>query len=303
MNSLEGETELKLKLPWRRSKSELAKNANQKQLFQNSLLEAGCTLRKRREELGISLRDLARETLITTAVLEAIERGWVERLPEAAYLCTMLLKLEEQLKLPAGSLNGALAESKNNDQAQSKSGLSRFTPGSIDVFTTWQGSIIYAVVMLSSLFALNLQQKRLAELNSQTLVPITANTQSIDNQEGETINDPALVGLRPLQAAKRRSNKQWLYSQLNQQMQSPTGLLEINLSQPKTLKINSGNDAKTHLTATKGLLRLELTLPLILEIKPPLGQHERVLWNGKPQEGKRGLYKIMDTSKRSIKSS
>ena len=54
------------------------------------MLAAGQRLRLRREERGLSLRDLALQTRISAAVLEAIERGWRDRLPEATYLRTMV---------------------------------------------------------------------------------------------------------------------------------------------------------------------------------------------------------------------
>ena len=65
--------------------------------FHNMLIEAGRALRERREQCGMTLRDLEYQTRITTAVLEAIEQGWIERLPESAYLSSMLPLLEQQL--------------------------------------------------------------------------------------------------------------------------------------------------------------------------------------------------------------
>ena len=44
--------------------------------------EVGARIRDRREALGLNLRELALQTRITTPVLEAMERGWRERLPE-----------------------------------------------------------------------------------------------------------------------------------------------------------------------------------------------------------------------------
>ena len=68
------------------------------------LLAAGRELRLRREARGLTLRDLALETRISTPVLEALERGWRDRLPEAAYLRTMLPLIERHLELEPGSL-------------------------------------------------------------------------------------------------------------------------------------------------------------------------------------------------------
>ena len=71
-------------------------------------LDLGLMLRRRREELGLSLRDLANETRITTTVIEALERGWRDRLPERAYLASMLPQIERRLALPGGCLDPLL---------------------------------------------------------------------------------------------------------------------------------------------------------------------------------------------------
>ena len=81
-----------------------------KNSLNSSLLEAGRQLKERRYHLGISLRELSLRTLISTQVLEAIEEGWVDRLPEPAYLATMLKLLEKNLNLLPGSLNRTLEE-------------------------------------------------------------------------------------------------------------------------------------------------------------------------------------------------
>ena len=289
---------MRLNLPWQKSRSEVETRQDPQQIFQSSLLEAGRQLRERREQCGMSLRDLAEETRITTPVLEAIERGWVKRLPEPAYLCSMLPLLEQHLELAPGSLNGAMPERNARNQTHSNRGLTRFTPGSIDVFTTWQGSVIYAVVMLSSLLALNHQQKHLAEINSQTLSPITVSLESLDDQHASETANPALDGLRPLEEARKRSPEQWLNATLIQhQAQDEMGLLEINLSQPRMLKINSAGKDLTNLREAQGTLTLQLRPPLLLEIKPPAAPEDSVIWKGQahtPEPNHPGIYRLAD---------
>ena len=289
---------MRLNLPWQKSRSEVETRQDPQQIFQSSLLEAGRQLRERREQCGMSLRDLAEETRITTPVLEAIERGWVKRLPEPAYLCSMLPLLEQHLELAPGSLNGAMPERNARNQTHSNRGLTRFTPGSIDVFTTWQGSVIYAVVMLSSLLALNHQQKHLAALNSQTLSPITVSLESLDDQHASETANPALDGLRPLEEARKRSPEQWLNATLIQhQAQGEIGLLEINLSQPRMLKINSAGKDLTNLREAQGTLTLQLRPPLLLEIKPPAAPEDSVIWKGQAhthEPNHPGIYRLAD---------
>ncbi|CAE21245.1 Helix-turn-helix motif [Prochlorococcus marinus str. MIT 9313] len=289
---------MRLNLPWQKSRSEVETRQDPQQIFQSSLLEAGRQLRERREQCGMSLRELAEETRITTPVLEAIERGWVKRLPEPAYLCSMLPLLEQHLELAPGSLNGAMPERNARNQTHSNRGLTRFTPGSIDVFTTWQGSVIYAVVMLSSLLALNHQQKHLAALNSQSLSPITVSLESLDDQHASKTANPTLDGLRPLKEARKRSPEQWLNATLIQhQAQDEMGLLEINLSQPRMLKINSAGKDLTNLREAQGTLTLQLRPPLLLEIKPPAAPEDSVIWKGQahtPEPNHPGIYRLAD---------
>ena len=113
------------------------------------LQHAGQLLKERRELRGLSMRELSREIRITTPVLEALERGWSDRLPEAAYLGTMLTQLETHLELEPGSLHGALPAGKASRMQGQTSGNRRFTLGSIDILSTWQGSVVYAEVILA----------------------------------------------------------------------------------------------------------------------------------------------------------
>lgn len=138
------------------------------------LLAAGERLRQERQRRQLSLRQLADETRISTAVLEAMERGWRDRLPEAAYLRTMLPLIERHLDLEPGSLEGVLPEGTARGQPGRSGGglLRRFTPGSIDVFSTWQGTVLYGLLTLGLIYGLNLQQQRLAAGGVLVVAPI-----------------------------------------------------------------------------------------------------------------------------------
>lgn len=140
---------------------------------EDPLLAAGQQLRRRREQRHLSLRQLAMETRISTAVLEALERGWRDRLPEPTYLRTMLPLIERHLDLDPGSLEAVLpAEALRGPATAAHTRLRRFTPGSIDVFTSWQGTLLYAVLVLGLIYALNLQQQQLARSALRTVAPI-----------------------------------------------------------------------------------------------------------------------------------
>lgn len=188
------------------------------------LLAAGLQLRQRREQRQLSLRQLADETRISTAVLEALERGWRDRLPEPTYLRTMLPLIERHLELEPGSLEAVLPRGGGERSAQGRSQgglLQRFTPGSIDVFTTWQGTVLYGLLTLAVIYALNLQQQRLAAAGLLAVTPIPPRSASgadpcsaIPGGRSTAAAEQALLGaypeLRPLeQAAEGQALRLW----------------------------------------------------------------------------------------------
>jgi transcriptional regulator with XRE-family HTH domain len=171
------------------------------------LLAAGQLLREAREGRGLGLRQLAQETRISTPVLEALERGWRDRLPESAYLRTMLPLIERHLDLEPASLQRLLPSEPLPGQTLRRSSLlRRFTPGSIDVFTTWQGTLLYGLLTLGLIYALNLQQQRLASAGWRAVAPLPAAPQPANtNQLLETYPE-----LRPLdQAGQGQALRLW----------------------------------------------------------------------------------------------
>ena len=171
------------------------------------LLAAGQLLREARERRGLGLRQLAQETRISTPVLEALERGWRDRLPESAYLRTMLPLIERHLDLEPASLQRLLPSEPLPGQTLRRSSLlRRFTPGSIDVFTTWQGTLLYGLLTLGLIYALNLQQQRLASAGWRAVAPLPAAPQPANtNQLLETYPE-----LRPLdQAGQGQALRLW----------------------------------------------------------------------------------------------
>jgi transcriptional regulator with XRE-family HTH domain len=176
------------------------------ELPHDPLLAAGRRLREAREAAGLGLRQLAQDTRISTPVLEALERGWRDRLPEAAYLRTMLPLLERRLGLEEGCLDAALPPERLRFHGPRREPLlRRFTPGSIDVFTTWQGTLLYGLLSLLLIYGLNLQQRRLALrglLSPQPLPPMTPAAEKAASAEDSNASLlQAYPELRPLRRA------------------------------------------------------------------------------------------------------
>ena len=274
---------MKFPLPWRRHNNRQHAPTSLES-SNNSLEEAGQLLREQRERKGLSMRDLSKEVRITTPVLEALERGWQDRLPEAAYLVAMLQRLETYLDLPSNSLSAALPNRPASNRLATNGRGTRFTLGSIDIFTTWQGSVVYGAVMIGSILALNHQQRHLININAFSPKPIPINT--------PLESDQVLKGLRPLEEELKAS-----LGQLNLPLDQPTrpGVLEINLNQPRQISLSSEGGDRTNLQGATGTVTLQLLPPVDLSINPPPGEADSVRWNGQaltPKTNQPGSYHL-----------
>ncbi len=248
------------------------------------LLAVGQQLRQRREERGLSLRDLALRTRISTAVLEALERGWRDRLPEAAYLRTMLPLIEAELELPGASLAPVLPASPSPSRAASRR-PNRFTPGSLDVFRSWQGTVLYGLLTLGLIYALNLEQQRLAAQGLLALRPVPA--QPARAQPPQASADQALLRgfpeLRPLDLAARGQGLRLLAAPTAGPVEiGAPGVLELELARPSRLMLSDGGGMRSSLEESQGLLRLPLSPPWELKLDPTPERPDQVRWNGQP---------------------
>ena len=281
----------KRSFPWR-WRLKRASETSATDLSQNvePLIEAGLRLRQHREQRGLSLRDLSKEVRITTPVLEALERGWSDRLPEPAYLVAMLLRLEQYLQLEPGSLNGALPEGCFQKQLPGEQRRTRFTLGSIDIFTTWQGSLVYIAVITASLLALNQQQRQLAIDNTKSFMPVPLNLQQD--------SDALLQDLRPV-AEIRSGLPEDVVATLSGS-QPLQGVLEVTLTQPSTLTLSSEGGDRSSLKGATGTLTLQLLPPLELRVQPAPAVGG-VRWDGVPlnaMNNQPGVYRLDQTSAR-----
>lgn len=249
----------------------------------DGLQAAGERLRQAREAQGLNLRQLALATRISSPVIEALERGWRDRLPEATYLRTMLPLLEAQLGLPAGCLDGALPSRDPQPADRSRRLVLRFTPGSIDVFTTWQGTWLYAGLCLALLYGVNLQQQQLASAGLLALHPVPP-LPPIDQKPKASGAKAQLErdypNLRPLDLAAKGQALRLLSASPASQVPSETGQLLIRLDQPSAVSLQDSKGLRTNLQAGKGELVLPLTSPFRLNIDPPPKGAFAVEWNG-----------------------
>jgi hypothetical protein len=243
----------------------------------------------------LGLRDLAQQTRISTAVLEALERGWRDRLPEPAYLRTMLPLLEERLQLSPGSLRAALpAAAHSAAAARRQKLLQRFTPGSIEVFTSWQGTLLYGLLGLLLLYGLNLSQRRLVEDGLQTTGPLPPLATPTSPEINLGLLAGAYQGVLPLRsAASGRALRQWRRETQNAGVDLSLGWLSVRLNGPTRLQLKDSEGRQTTLEAAKGEITLPVLPPFELNFNPAEAALD-VRWNGRalsPEPTESGRYR------------
>lgn len=274
-------------------------------------LSAGRQLRERREAAGLTLRQLALNTRISTPVLEALERGWRDRLPEPAYLRTMLPLIEQQLRLESGSLDPLMPPADPTGSGRERqSPLRWFLPGSIEMFRSWQGCVLYGLLTLGLIYGLNLeQQRRAAEglLSQAPIAPLPADPQH-PQPEPEAALLQLLPELRPLEQDVLRQALRQLGETpkpgLRPSSPEQNGILVLRLRSPTRLILSSPAGSRTDLRAAEGELVLPLQGGFQLQLNPapaasgtdqdPMAPP--VEWNGSalaPQPGKPpGTYEV-----------
>jgi len=135
-------------------------------------LEFAQKLKNQRLSIGITKSDLSRKTKISVAVIEAIENGWTQNLPETTYLAPMLEVLEKELKLDKQSLKKIIKSKEPKEDIHLSNNHKSI---SIKLFSRYQGITIYVLFILLSIFLLNRYQLKLSENNLQTITPIPYN--------------------------------------------------------------------------------------------------------------------------------
>ncbi len=166
---------------FKKSSSEFSQKQG-KSFAENDFSKAINLFKAEREKSGISLEQLSNETKISKNVLISIENGWINYLPEKTYLISMVKSIETKLNLEKGSLNGLLAQKDSID----KTSRFKFNFINIDFLNSWVGSLLYIVFMLSSILALNIQQRYLIKINTVSTEPIMLESIIIKNEN--TIN-------------------------------------------------------------------------------------------------------------------
>jgi transcriptional regulator with XRE-family HTH domain len=248
-------------IPWTFRKSVAAKPPD-------PLRATGQVLREAREAKGLGLRDLAQRTRISIAVLEALEGGWKDRLPEATYLRAMLPLLEQQLDLPAGSLEPVLPLARGSTDGGGRWAahqVAPFSPATLQLLASWQSALLYGLLVLGLVYGVNLQQHRLASMGRLAVPPIPLGPNDTSEPDPE---DP-FPDLHPLKlAAKGQAMNLLTQSSKGSGPDLSLGLLNLSLSQPTQMDLRSPRSGSTQLEGLEGELSLPVLPPFELRLSP-----------------------------------
>ncbi len=275
-------------LSWLNSLSTRQEINNEHISYTNSIMETGKILRETRKKLGISRSDLAVKTKITTAVLEAIEKGWTEKLPEQAYLSSMLFILEDELKLGRNTLTGIMVGAKSSIREEP---TKNFSLGNIEVFNSWQGNIIYILIMFVSIFIINTNQRKIAVSNSNTYYPIPSN---ISGENYVSLNLIKSNHINNFKSNKRKEKNIFrdyfpsLFLSKDEYI-----LLRLKISKQTSLRIKSGSEQDMLINNANGIISLNVQNPVTIKADPPLNPNDQIIWGEQkylPKENNNGIY-------------
>ncbi|TGG78304.1 MAG: helix-turn-helix domain-containing protein [Aphanocapsa feldmannii 288cV] len=244
-------------------------------------------IRQRRHALNLSRHQLARETHISAAVLEALEQGHVDQLPEPAYLRTILRKLALRLQIPAEELEqGLLVE--RPTQLRSFYQRNPLIRGGRDFFRVevlngWQGVICYALAIGAFTYALNLQQRRLAQREMLTFNPLPALPLQIQLSDGplpptlttSPRSDPGQDGRQPPPSIDGAAATPGATSD---QPGGGDGLLLLELRGEATVMLSREGQQYARFRAAAGSVSWQLVPPFVLTVMPP--DQALVRWQG-----------------------
>ncbi|WP_269622777.1 helix-turn-helix domain-containing protein [Prochlorococcus marinus] len=143
-----------------------------------SIQKAGLLLREQREQNGINIITLSQRTKISVTVIESIENGWIENLPERTYLISMLKILEKELNIEETILEKLLfADIKANKGLN----VNHFKMKENQSIYYSRYNLYYFFCILISIFFLNVYQIYLAKKNVLTTNPLYFNNINEEN--------------------------------------------------------------------------------------------------------------------------
>ena len=199
----------------------------------------------------------------------------MSRLPERAYLYSILKQVEQKLSFPVGTLDPYLPQV-SDEEIASRRKVARFTLGSIDVFTTWQGSLLYVVCISTSLFLLNRYFYENPQFHQSPMGPVSLSIQSRGpSASNRRNNSSSQLGLSPLNQALAKLQPS------DGSANAPSlGILAFDLPSRRQLQVIVEGNQLLRLPLAQGPHSLEVAFPMDFRFEPAINDATLFYWNG-----------------------
>ena len=123
-----------------------------KDIIIDPYIDIGNIVKENRVKKNLSIEDLSFLSKIPMSTISGIENNIKELIPPYPFIRSILLKLEECLSLEKFKLIKLIQK----EHMQTNKRIRRnFTFYKIDLFNSWQGSLIYLLLIIISIFVLN----------------------------------------------------------------------------------------------------------------------------------------------------
>ena len=132
-------------------KFEKLKIKNKRDNIVDPYINIGNIIKESRVKKNLSIEDLSFLSKIPISTILGIENNVKELIPPYPFIRSILLKLEECLSLEKFILIKLIKK----DYIPNKIIKRNFTFTKIDLFNSWQGSFIYLLLLIISIFVLN----------------------------------------------------------------------------------------------------------------------------------------------------
>ena len=250
------------------------------------LKESGELIRERREKIGISRYDLSRITKISPFVLEAIENAWIDKLPEKAYLFSMITIIEKQLNITDSKFSELISKDPNNKKDRDSNNMF----ASIELFDSWKGNLLYLVIILTSITFLNYINRHSILIEGISIEKDQLGSSQIkDNEISNFIYKNLNKNIEENDIKNSFLNFKNIFNIRESEW------LEIKLNTTSDISIISKDLKLLEINDSKGLIKFRLKQPITIISSPPLTEKDHITWKGEkyiPSKNNNGIYKF-----------
>ena len=120
-------------------------------LIFDQFYEIGQLIKEARIQKNLSIEELSKISKIPESTINAIENNIKEYRPKYPFIRSILLKLEKCLSLKINTLAGLAL----NKREISTKGKKNYIVRKFDFINSWQGSIVYFLFLIFTLFIIN----------------------------------------------------------------------------------------------------------------------------------------------------